>query len=132
MTGLDSGFFVELLKGNTQAVGVWNGLLEGQDSVVSCVTLYELKRLGLKGVIDKAAVDAVLEAITNVCVISWLDSAGDFDAAASLSHGLGMHMADALILSAFIKIEAKAIYTTDPDMSLYKKKGVKVILLNGM
>ena len=48
MIGLDTGFFVELLRGNREAVAVWKSLIAGEaEGVVSCLTLFELERLGL-------------------------------------------------------------------------------------
>jgi len=84
MIGIDTGFFIELIKGNNQAVKIWNEILEGEDSIVSSVSLYELKKLSLKGSIDRNSVDTLLEAIKNVCTISWLDDFEIFMAAANL------------------------------------------------
>ena len=47
--------------------------------------------------------------------------------AANLSHGIGLHAMDALILSGFLAANATTIYTTDGDFEAYKKKGVRVI-----
>jgi predicted nucleic acid-binding protein len=130
MIGVDTGFFVELIKGNKQTLKVWNEILDGEDSVVSCISLYELKKLALKGSIDGHSVDTLLEAIKNICNIAWLDNSDVFMSAANLSHGLGLHMSDSFILSGFIKYNATTIYTVDPHLSLYKKKGVNIVLLN--
>ena len=130
MIGIDTGFFVELIKGNKQTLKVWNEILDGEDSVVSCITLYELKKLALKGSIDSHSVDTLLEAIKNICNIAWLDNSDVFMSAANLSHGLGLHMSDSFILSGFIKYNATTIYTVDPHLSFYKKKGVNIVLLN--
>lgn len=132
MIGIDTGFFIELIKGNKQTSVVWNDILDGEDSVVSCISLYELKKLTLKGSIDNHSVDTLLEAIKNICTIAWLDDPEIFMTAANLSHGLGLHMSDALILSGFIKYNATTIYTVDQHLCLYKKKGVHVILLNSV
>ncbi len=48
---------------------------------------------------------------------------------AKLSHSLGMHTTDALILSGFVMAGVNTIYTTDSDLEVYKKKGVKVVNL---
>jgi predicted nucleic acid-binding protein len=129
VTGLDSGFFVELLRGGPQAVSVWKEILEGRESVVSCISLFELRRLALKGMIETDAVDTVIEAIMNICHISWLDHKEMLYSAAGLAHGLGLHMADALILSGFIASRASVIYTTDPHLASYRKKDLRVVLL---
>ncbi len=38
MIGLDTGFFVELMKGNEVASQVWKEILDGQDATVSRIT----------------------------------------------------------------------------------------------
>jgi predicted nucleic acid-binding protein len=43
MIGLDTGFFVELVRNNLMAVRIWEGIVEGDESAVSCLTLYELQ-----------------------------------------------------------------------------------------
>lgn len=50
MTGLDTGFFVELLRGKSAAVAIWETLIDGsEEATVSCLTLFEIERLGMKG-----------------------------------------------------------------------------------
>jgi len=132
MIGIDTGFFIELIKGNKQTLKVWNEILDGEDSIVSCISLYEMKKLALKGSIDGHSADTLLEAIKNICHIAWLDDVEIFMTAANLSHGLGLHMSDAFILAGFVKYNAMTIYTVDPHLCLYKKKGVRVILLNSV
>lgn len=132
MIGIDTGFFIELIKGNKQTSEIWNDIIDGEDSVTSCISLYELKKLALKGSIDNHSVDISLEAIKNTCSIAWLDDPEIFMTAANLSHGLGLHMSDALILSGFIKYNATTIYTVDPHLCLYKKRGIHIILLNSV
>ncbi len=129
MIGIDTGFFIELIKGNKQTLKVWNEILDGEDSVVSGISLYELKKLALKGSIDRHSADTLLDAIKNICNIAWLDHYDLFMSAANLSHALGLHMSDALILSGFIKYKATSIYTVDPHFCSYKKKGVNVFLI---
>ena len=130
MTGLDTGFFVELIKGNQQTLRVWNEVLDSEDSVVSCISLYELKKLALKGSIDRHSADVLMEAIKNICIISWLDSDDILMTAANMSHGHGLHMADSFILAGLLRYNATTIYTVDQHLCLYKKKGLDVILIN--
>lgn len=132
MIGLDTGFFIKLLEGNQPAVDVWNLLLnDGDDAVVSCITLFELKKLSLRGKIEKDSADVLSDAIHTICHIVWFDNNQILSLGAKLSHSLNMHTTDALILSAFVAAGVNAIYTTDSDLEIYKKKGVKVVnLLN--
>jgi predicted nucleic acid-binding protein len=129
MIGLDTGFFVELVRNNAIAVKIWEGIVEGDESAVSCLTLYELKRLSLKGVIESNAVDTILEAIRGICKVVWLDKAEILTGAAAISQSHGIHAIDSLILASLATLNVKRIYTTDSHIEKYKKKGVSVILL---
>jgi len=46
--GLDTGFFVKLLSGNKIAIEIWQNIIDGDDCVISCLTIFELRRLCLK------------------------------------------------------------------------------------
>ena len=128
MIGLDTGFFVEFLRANPQAVAVWENLIESDDeAVVSCLTIFELERLGLKKAIEGAG--TILEAIPAVCTVLWIQEPDTLSRAAALSHGLGMPAVDSLILAGFVSAMAEAVYTTDRHLEAYKKKGVQVINL---
>ena len=129
MIGLDTGFFVELLRKNLKAVEVWEGIIEGDESAVSCLTLYELKRLSLKGVIEPDAVNTLLEAIGAICKVVWLDKTEILTEAAAISQSHGIHAIDSLIVAGLAFSKVKTIYTTDSHIEKYKKKGVSVILL---
>jgi predicted nucleic acid-binding protein len=129
MIGLDTGFFVELVRNNSMAVRIWEGIVEGDESAVSCLTLYELKRLSLKSVIESDAVDTILEAIRAICKVVWLDKAEILIGAAAISQSHSIHAIDSLILASLATLNVKTIYTTDSYIEKYKKKGVSVILL---
>jgi len=127
MIGLDTGFFVELLRKNLKAMEVWQGIMEGDDSTVSCLTLYELKRLSLRGVIESEAVSTLLEAIGAICKIVWLDKAEILTAAATISQSYGIHAIDSLIIAGLTSSKVRTIYTTGSHMEKYKRKGVNII-----
>ncbi len=129
MVGLDTGFFVELLRNNSMAVRIWEGIVEGNESAVSCLTVYELKRLSLMGVIDSVAVDTILEAIRAISKVVWLDKAEILIAAANISQSQGIHAMDALILASLASLNVKVIYTTDAHFEKYKKRGASIALL---
>lgn len=127
MIGLDTGFFVELLRNNSRAVRIWEGILEGDESAVSCLTLYELQRLSLKGVIESNAVNSILEAILAICKVVWLDKAEILIGAATVSQSHGIHAIDSLILASLATLNVKTIYTTDSHIQKYKRKWVSII-----
>ena len=130
MIGLDTGFFVQLLKKEKRAVAIWTSLLDGEEkAVASSLTLFEIERLALKGKIDRASVNTLLEAIPAVCSLGWLNDVATLSQAAKLSHGLGIPAVDAMILAGFVEFNVEKIYTTDSHIDQYKKKGVRVINL---
>jgi len=127
MIGLDTGYFLRLLKGDAEAVRIWTAIMDGEEAAVSCLTLFELAGFARKGAIDSHAEKTVREAIVALCRVCWLDREDPFLSAADLSHGIGLHAMDALILSGFLAAKATTIYTSDGDFEAYKKKGVRII-----
>jgi predicted nucleic acid-binding protein len=128
MIGLDTGFFVELLKGNEVAVSTWRSLVEDQEqAVVSCLSLFELERLGLKGAIEQA--DLLQEAIPAVCRVEWLVDMDVIGRGARVSHGVGIPAMDSLILASMEVHEVTSIYSTDAHFERYRRRGVEVIRL---
>ncbi len=130
MIGLDTGFFVELLRGSRQAVALWERLVEGEEeALVSCLTLFEVERLGLRGAISGSEV--LLEGVQAVCRVLWIEAAELPSQAARISHGLGIPAFDSLILASFLAENVSAVYTTDSHLELYRKKGTEIIRLKG-
>lgn len=127
MIGLDTGFFVELIRDNSTALRIWEGVVEGDESAVSCLTLYELKRLSLKGAIESNVVDIMIEAIRAICKVVWFDDVDPLIGAATISQSYGIHAIDSLILSSLTTLNVKTIYTTDSHFQKYEKKGVNII-----
>jgi predicted nucleic acid-binding protein len=124
MTGLDTGFFIELMSGNEEAISLWKSCLDDEvEFTVSALSLFEIERLGLKGKLKES--DAVLEAINGVTSVVWLD--GEIlSRAAGLSHGLGIPAMDSLILASLIANGCAEIYTTDGHLQAYQSNKVKV------
>lgn len=129
MIGLDTGFFVELVRANQQALDVFDEIVEGEDSCISCLTLYELKKLSIRESIPLESGNALITDIMCLCSISWLDNLKVHELAAGLSHGLGIPGIDSLILAGLITSQADRIYTTDRHMTTYKQKGTSVMLI---
>jgi len=129
MIGLDTGFFIKFLENNAEAVRVWKKIVDCEEAVVSCLTMFELKRLSLKGLIDKDSINVIMDAVTSICKISWLAEKNLLLQGANISHGLGIPAVDALILAGFIDEGVNNVYTTDSHFESYKKKGVSIIKL---
>jgi predicted nucleic acid-binding protein len=129
MIGLDTGFFIQLLRGDRRAAEIFEDIHEDTDLCVSCLTLFELKRLSLKGIIEQDTVNKLIDNLISLCRISWLDNREIHDIAASFSHGMGIPAMDALILAGFVLNGSEKIYTTDSHIQKYVKKGVQVVKL---
>ncbi len=132
MIGLDSGFFVELLRQNPEATRVWRSLIEDKDQGLVCsLTLFEIERLRLKGALPQEA-EVLFEAIPAVCKVAWIRSTSLLTLGAKLSHGLGIPAFDSLILASFVEEKAEVIYTTDSHLECYRKRGVEIINLKSL
>lgn len=129
-TGLDTGFFVLFSQQHSLAKSVWSAIGAGKrHAVVSGLTLYELHRLGLKGAIKPAYASQCLQSIPQACEVVWIDQLEQLTKSAQLGHGLGLSMADSIILSAFVTGDCREIYTTDTDLQSYRNRSIKVVNL---
>ena len=127
--GLDTSFFVKLLKGDQRARTVWGRVARREIvGVISCISLYEIDKLAFKGALARTAADTLLEEILFVCQVMWVDALPRLRQAARIAHGNGLGMADSLILTSLIEAKATEIYTTDPDLAAYQG-GPKTVLL---
>ena len=122
-------FFIRLLENKKEAVRIWQGIVEGEESSVSCLTIFELKRLSLKKAIDEETLGLLIDAILSICKVTWIDGKEILLMGANLSHGLGIPAVDALILAGFLALDASTIYTTDSHLELFHKKGIKILKL---
>ena len=124
MIGLDTGFFIELMNGNEEAVDIWKSCLDDEvDLVVSSLSLFEIERLGLKGKLKDW--EAILDAIDAVTLVVWLER-DMLSLAARFSHCLGSPAVDSLILACLVSNECTEIYTTDSHLETYQSNKVKV------
>ena len=121
--GCDTGFFVEFITENSTVTELMRNAARGEHKLVaSVICIYELKKLGLTGVVSKDAAFRVAADIPLLCEVVFLDdeALSLVDQAARLSHGNGLSMADALILSSALSRGAERLYTVDRDMARYK------------
>jgi len=126
MIGLDTGFFIELINGNEEAISVWKSGMDDETEVVVCsLTLFEIERLGLKGKVQQPAV--ILDAIHAVTFVVWLNPE-ILSFAARLSHGLGIPAVDSLILAGLLSKDVTEIYTTDAHLEAYH--GHRIVVRN--
>ena len=127
MIGFDTGFFVKLAKKNNQSLQLWEKIGSGQEEgAISIITLYELRKLSLKGVlrVNYDKMKQVLETIMTVVQLTPEIA----DKSAFISHSAGIHMADAIILSSLLEVGCKKIYTDNiVHLGRYERQGVEII-----
>ena len=130
--GFDTGFFRRLHDGDSRAQSVWADVRASRAvGLVSCVSLFELERLGLRGVIPRGVAGAFTAAIPVTCTVVWLDAATGADRlsrAARRGHGIGLAMADAIILTSLLDAGAETVYTTDSDFQRHDGPETVVLL----
>lgn len=122
-SGFDTGYFVkyatgELSERHRQALrelaredglGVANGLV-----------IYELKKLGYRGVLDMEDAEWLVEIVGDVCEVERVLSNSFLDEAARLSHGNDLSMDGAVMLATTLRHGAEELYTTDHDLLAYE------------
>ncbi|PSQ93794.1 MAG: hypothetical protein BRD30_01165 [Bacteroidetes bacterium QH_2_63_10] len=120
--GLDTGFFFRLFEGTERARSVWTTIVEGRadDGVVSAVSVYELQRNALNGVLVRNDMEAFLDELPVLATIHDTLSREKAQRAAYLGGGTEMPVADALILQAVLDEEVTHIFTTDHDCTAYE------------
>lgn len=129
MLGFDTGFFMQLLKGDELPVETWRNVMQNSVSAVcSCLTIFELERLSLKGIFEDHF--TLCEGIYAVCEVVWLDTAM-LSRGARLCRGLGIPAMDGLILAGLLLSGAQTIYTTDRHFTRYEAPGVRIVNLKG-
>ncbi len=125
--GLDTGFFIQLIRGHRDCVQLWSALGDSFRGVVSCITLAEIERLALRGKIELTAAETLRDAIPAVCEIIWIDTPDVLKRAARLSHGAGLSMIDAVILACLLAGGAETVWTTDANFQRYTGVRVQII-----
>jgi predicted nucleic acid-binding protein len=119
--GLDTGFFFALMRGDDRPWSVWTSITDGAASgVVSTLSVYELQRNAMKGLLVREDVEAFLDDLPLLCTMHDTLSSAAAQRAARLGWGNGLSMADALILQAFLDEEVTHVLTTDHDLTVYE------------
>lgn len=119
--GLDTGFFFRLFQGDDRPQTIWSAITRGPAvGIVSSVSVYELQRNALKGLLVREDVEAFLDDLPLLCTMHDALSMETAQRAARLGWGNGLSMADALILQSFLAADATHIVTTDHDFEVYE------------
>ena len=129
-TGFDTGFFVLLAGQDAEATRLWDEAVAGEREVlVSALSLFELQRLGLRGIVPESFARAALENVPRVCEVVWIDDLEPIRAGAQLSQALSLSLTDSLVLATLVAHDCREIFTTDKDLASYLRQGLELRLL---
>ena len=112
--GVDTGFFIELTKDNSEAINIWNKVLNGDESlIVSVISLNELSvyfyRTG--NIEKKDRLINLIKLIPNVELMPVTSKIAE--ESAKHRHSLGIPTVDSMILTTFILQGCKESVATD-------------------
>jgi len=131
VTGADTGFFVELAKGNSTVKDIWNKVCNGDDDlVISVISLNEIVvYFYRKGNIEeKDNLINLLKSMPNIELVPV--SAKIAEESAKYKRSLGIPTTDSLILTTFILQGCKEIISTDKHFKKAEEQNlIKVKLL---
>ena len=127
MVGIDTGFFVGLMKGDSKPVEFWTSLIDRETlPVVSMLTLGELLYITFRlGQPDQGRelVDSIDKSARVIPVDRPI-----VEKAASLKAGRGIPYIDSIILATFMLAGCSAIHTTDKShFAEIKNKGISFV-----
>ena len=127
MVGIDTGFFIGLMKGDPKPIQFWASLVDSDIlPVISMLTLGELLYISFRlGQPDrgKELVDSIDKSARVIPVDRPI-----VEKAASLKAGRGIPYIDSIILSTFMLTGCREIHTTDRNhFSEIKNKGLSFV-----
>lgn len=127
MVGLDTGFFIALMKKDEKAKQFWSRLSSSEDfPIVSVLTLGEILYFSYR-VGKSAQGKKIVKGIDTACSVKVVDR-DIIEKAAALKHGRGMPHVDSLILATFLISGCKEIHTTDKNhFKNIGQKGLNVV-----
>ena len=131
--GLDTSILVCFIKGEKSVVNFLHEIEQKKDiAVVSVVSIAELYKYYHKQELSSPGKKKMYSFLLNIekgfRVVDLTSTMAR--KAASLSHEIGLHMADALILATAISEDCDEFYTTDLDFKRYKSKKPKVKIMS--
>ena len=127
MVGIDTGFFVALMKGDSKPIEIWASLIDGDTlPVISMLTLGELLYISFRIGQPEKGKDLV-ESIDKSARVIPVDRP-IVEKAASLKAGRGLPYIDSIILATFMRAGCSEIHTTDRNhFAEIKNKGISFV-----
>ena len=127
MVGIDTGFFVGLMKGDSKPIEFWASLVDSDTlPVISMLTLGELLYISFRiGQPDRGK--ELVDSIDKSARVMPVDRP-IVEKAASLKAGRGIPYIDSIILSTFMLTGCREIHTTDrKHFAEIKNKGISFV-----
>jgi len=127
MVGIDTGFFVGLMKGDPTPLELWASLVTNDTlPVISMLTLGELLYISYRiGQPDKGR--ELVDSIDKSARVMPVDRP-IVEKAASLKAGRGIPYIDSIVLATFMLTGCKEIHTTDRNhFAEIKNKGISFV-----
>lgn len=127
MVGLDTGFFIAMMKGDQRAADTWSDLLASDSlPLVSVITLGELLYIAFRTGKPELGTAMVENIALSTRVVNVDRSI--VEKAASLKAGRAIPYRDAIILSTFLLSGCRTIHTTDRNhFGKVKNRKVKFV-----
>ena len=127
MVGIDTGFFIGLMKGDPKPIQFWASLVDSDIlPVISMLTLGELLYISFRlGQPDRCK--ELVDSIDKSARVMPVDRP-IVEKAASLKAGRGIPYIDSIILSTFMLTGCREIHTTDRNhFAEIKNKGISFV-----
>ncbi len=127
MVGLDTGYFLGLIQGESNIINHWETLkAEEAAPYVSVLTIGELLYISMRAGKPEQG-RKMIEGIEKVSNIVNVDTQIT-ERAAGLKAGLGIPYVDAIIISSFLENGCREIHTKDRGhFKEVKRKGLKIV-----
>lgn len=128
--GLDSGFFISLMKGNEDATNVWGKFLENKDKlIVSILTVGEILYFSYR-VGNQEEGQELVQGISQTADVIDVNHM-IVEKAAGLKAGRGIPYIDSIILATFMIHKCEGIHTIDRNhFGEIKNKGIQFAFWN--
>ncbi len=129
--GFDTGYFVKYATGELSEMHrqALRKLARGDGlGVANGLVIYELKKLGYRGVLDMEDAEWLVNVVGDACEVERGLSNSFLDEAARLSHGNDLSMANAMMLTTALPHDGDELYTTDYDLQAYEGP-IEVVLV---
>lgn len=129
--GFDTGYFVKYATGalsETHRQALRDLVRKDGLGVANGLVIYELKKLGYRGVLDMEDAEWLVNVVGDACEVERGLSNSFLDEAARLSHGNDLSMANAMMLTTALPHDGDELYTTDYDLQAYEGP-IEVVLV---